>query len=186
MRLSIFSCAFWPFVCLGRNVYLDLPIFWLGCLILSCMSYLYILEVNLIGCFICKYFIPFWEFFFHLIYGFLCCAKAFKFSWIPLIYFCFYFHYSSSVQFSHSVVSNYLQSHGLQHTRPPCPSPTPGVYLNSCLLSWWCHPTISSSIISSSRLQSYPASGSFHYSRRWVKKDLAVIYVEECSVYVVL
>ena len=140
---------------------------------------------SLIGCFICKYFIPFWELFFHLIYGFLWCAKAFKFSWIPLIYFCFYF--ITPVQFSHSVVSNYLQSHGPQHARPPCPSPTPGVYLNSCLLSWWCHPTISSSIISfCSRLQSYLASGSFHYSRRWVKKDLAVIYVEECSVYVVL
>ena len=49
------------------------------------------------------------------------------------------------VQFSHSVVSNSLRPHGLHHTRPPCPSPTPGVYSNSCPLSWWCHPTISSS-----------------------------------------
>jgi len=46
-----------------------------------------------------------------------------------------------SVQFSHLVVSNSLWSHGLQHTRPPCPSPTPGVYSNSCTLSQWCHPT---------------------------------------------
>ena len=50
----------------------------------------------------------------------------------------------SSVQFSRSAVSYSLQPHGLQHTRPPCPSPTPGVYSDSCPLSWWCHPTISS------------------------------------------
>ena len=49
----------------------------------------------------------------------------------------------SSVQFSHSVVSDSLRPHGLQHIRPPCPSPTPRVYSNSCPLSWWCHPTIS-------------------------------------------
>ena len=52
----------------------------------------------------------------------------------------------SSVQFS-SVTSNSVWPHGLQHTRPPCPSPTPGIYSNSCSLSWWCHPTISSSVI---------------------------------------
>ena len=67
-----------------------------------------------------------------------------------------------SVQFSHSVVSDSLQPHGLQHTRPPCPSPTPGACSNSCPLSQWCHPTISSSAIPfSSCLQSFPASGSF-------------------------
>ena len=67
-----------------------------------------------------------------------------------------------SVQFSHSVMSDSLQPRGLQHTRPPCPSPTPGVYSNSCPLSWWCHPIISSSVIPfSSCLQSCPASGSF-------------------------
>ena len=72
----------------------------------------------------------------------------------------------SSVQFSHSVMSDSLQPHGLQHARPPCPSPTPGVYSNSCLLSQWCHPTISSSIILiSSCLQSFPASGSFPMSQ---------------------
>ena len=53
----------------------------------------------------------------------------------------------SSVQFSHSVMSDSLRPHGLQHARPPYPSPTPGVYSNSCPLSWWCHPTISSSVI---------------------------------------
>ena len=53
-----------------------------------------------------------------------------------------------------------LWPHGLQHARPPCPSPTPRVYFNSCPLSWWCHPTISSSVVPlSSCLQSFPASG---------------------------
>ena len=50
-------------------------------------------------------------------------------------------------QFSHSIVSDSLQPHGLQHARPPCQSPTPGVYSNSCPLSWWCYPTISSSVV---------------------------------------
>ena len=71
----------------------------------------------------------------------------------------------SLVQFSLSVVSNSLQPHGLQHARPPCPSPTPGVYSNSCPLSQWCHPTISSSVIPFSHLQSFPASGSFQMSQ---------------------
>ena len=68
--------------------------------------------------------------------------------------------------FSRSVVSDSLQPHGPQHTRPPCPSPTPGVHPNSCPLSRWCHPTISSSVVPfSSCLQSFPASGSFPMSR---------------------
>ena len=72
----------------------------------------------------------------------------------------------SSVQFSSSVVFDSLWPHELQHTRPPCPSPTPGVYTNSCPLSQWCHPTISSSVIlSSSCLQSFPESGSFPMSQ---------------------
>ena len=71
-----------------------------------------------------------------------------------------------SVQFSHSVISDSLQPHGLQHARPPCPSSTPGVYSNSCPLSQWCHPTISSSVVPfSSCLQSFPASGSFPLSQ---------------------
>ena len=70
------------------------------------------------------------------------------------------------VQFSHSVVSDSSRPHGLQHTRPPCPSLTPGAYSNSCPLSWWCHPTISSSVVPfSSHLQSFPASGSFPMSQ---------------------
>ena len=65
-------------------------------------------------------------------------------------------------RFSCSLMSDSLRSQGLQHARPPWPSPTPGVYSNSCPLSRWCHPTISSSVIPfSSCLQSCPASGSF-------------------------
>ena len=72
----------------------------------------------------------------------------------------------SSVQFNRSVMSDCLQPHGLQHSRPPCPSPTPRVYSNSCPLSQWCHPVISSSVIPfSSHLQSCPASGSFQMSQ---------------------
>ena len=71
----------------------------------------------------------------------------------------------SSVQFSCSVVSNSLRHHGLQHTRPPCPSQTPEVYSNSCPLSQWCHPIISSSVVHfSSCPQSFPASWSFPMS----------------------
>ena len=67
-----------------------------------------------------------------------------------------------SVQFSHSVVYDSLWPHGLQHARPPCPSPTRRVYSNSCPLSRWSHPTISSSVVPfSSRLQSFPESESF-------------------------
>ena len=71
-----------------------------------------------------------------------------------------------TVQFSCSVVSNSLQPHGLQHARLPCLSPTPRVYPNSCPLSRWCHPTISSSALPfSTHLQSFPASESFQISQ---------------------
>ena len=71
-----------------------------------------------------------------------------------------------SVQFSRSVVSESLRPHESQHARPPCPSQTPGVYSNSCPLSQWCHPAISSSVVPfSSCLQSLPASGSFPVSQ---------------------
>ena len=76
------------------------------------------------------------------------------------------YHAKWIVQFGRSVTSNSLQPHGLQHARPPCPSPTLGVYPNSCPLSQWCHPTISSSVVSfSSRPQFFPASGSFQMSQ---------------------
>ena len=72
----------------------------------------------------------------------------------------------SSVQFIHSVVPDSLRPHGLQHTRPPCPSPTPGIHLNSHLSSQWWHPTISSSGVHFfSYLQSFPATGSFPVSQ---------------------
>ena len=71
--------------------------------------------------------------------------------------------FSISVQFSHSVVSDSLRPHELQHSRPPCPPPTPGVHSNSCPSSWWCHPAISSSVIPfSSCPQSLPASESLY------------------------
>ena len=77
--------------------------------------------------------------------------------WLPQI-----FLNPVSLLFSHSVVSDSLWPYGLQHARLPCPSPSPGICSNSCPLSWWCHPTISSSTIPfSSRLQSFPASESF-------------------------
>ena len=66
-------------------------------------------------------------------------------------------------------MSDSLQPHGLQHARLPCPSLTPGAYLNLCPLSWWCHPTISSSVLPfSSRLQSFPSSGSFQKSQFFI------------------
>ena len=71
-----------------------------------------------------------------------------------------------SVQLSHSVESESLRPRGLQQARPSCSSTPPGVYTNSCQLSWWCHPTISSSVDSfTSHLQSFPASGSFPVSQ---------------------
>ena len=81
---------------------------------------------------------------------------------------------NQSVQFSHSVVSNSLRPHGLQHPRLPCPSPTPGAYSNSCPSSQWCHPSISSSVIPfSSHLQSFLASFDFSKASvlciRWPK-----------------
>ena len=78
-----------------------------------------------------------------------------------------------SVQFSLSVMSNSLRPQGVQHTRLPCPSPTPRACSNSCPLSWWCHPTISSSLVPfSSCLHSFSASGCFPQSVlriRWPK-----------------
>ena len=73
---------------------------------------------------------------------------------------------SPYLRFSHSVMSDSLQPHEPQHNSPPCPSPTPRVHLNSCPLSRWCHPSMSSSVIPfSSCLQSFPASGSFQMSQ---------------------
>ena len=80
-----------------------------------------------------------------------------------------------SLPFSCSVVSESLRPYGLQHTRPPCPSPSPEVYSNSCPLSQWCHPTISSSVVPfSSCLQSFPASGSFPMSQCFTSGGIGV------------
>ena len=82
-----------------------------------------------------------------------------------------------SVQFSRSVVSDSLRPHESQHARPPCPSPTPGVYSNLCPSSQWCHPAISSSFVPfSSCPQTLPASGSFPMSQlfTWVGQSIGV------------
>ena len=79
----------------------------------------------------------------------------------------------SSVQFSRSIVSDCLWPHEPQHARPPCPSQTPGVHLDSCPSSRWCHPTISSSVIPfSSCPQSFPASGSFQMSQLFTGQSI--------------
>ena len=81
----------------------------------------------------------------------------------------------SSVQFSRSVVSDSLRPHELQHTRPPCPSPSPGVHSDSRPSSQWCHPTISSSVILfSSCPQSLPASGSFQMSQLFISRGQSI------------
>ena len=88
-----------------------------------------------------------------------------------------------SAQFSHSVVSNSLQPHEPQHARPPCPSPTPKVYSNSCPSGWWCHPAISPSVILfSSCPQSLPASGSFPVSQLFTSGGQSVVVSASASV----
>ena len=89
----------------------------------------------------------------------------------------------SSVQFSCSVVSNSLRPHGLQHSKLPCPSLSPRVYSNSCPLSQWCHPTISSSVIPfSSYLQSFPASGSFQMCQLFTSGGQSIRFSASASV----
>ena len=101
-------------------------------------------------------------------------ASTFDASLILYLSYCFMEHFQShcgkekdwkTVQLSHSVVFNSLRSHGMQHASLPCPSPTPGVHSNSCPLSQWCHPTISSSFMLYSCLQSCPASEAFPESQ---------------------
>ena len=90
------------------------------------------------------------------------------FPYYQLLFYWYIYIYTVSllVQFSHSVVSDSLQPHGLQHSRLPCPSVSPWVCSNSCPLSWWCHSTISSSVTPfSSCPQSFPASRSFLMSQ---------------------
>ena len=99
------------------------------------------------------------------LFSFFSLPPTWDFREIELFFFLQTIHLFSSVQFSHSVVSDSLRPHGLQHTRPPCPSPTRRIYSNSLSLSRWCHPTILSLVIPfSSCLQSLPSSGSFQIS----------------------
>ena len=95
----------------------------------------------------------------------------------------------TSVQFSHSVVSNSLRPHKPQHTRPPCPSPTPGACSNACPSSRWCHPTISSSVNPlSSHFQSFPASGSFQMSQFFTSggQSTGVLASASASLYILV
>ena len=93
-------------------------------------------------------------------------VSHYNFFCINSMILCFIFLMLGSVQFSHSVVSNSLRPHESQHTRPPCPTPTPGVHPDSRPLSQWCHPAISSSVVSfSSCPQSLPTSESFPVSQ---------------------
>ena len=98
---------------------------------------------------------------------FICLKERFIFSKVDMsVNILGLIWFFNSVQFSRSDVSDSLQPHELQDARPPCPSPAPRVYPNSCPLSRWCHPTISSSVVPfSSCLQSFPASGSFQMSQ---------------------
>ena len=94
-----------------------------------------------------------------------------------------YYEFLNTVQFSRSVMSDSLRPHWLQHARSPCPSPTPRAYPNSCLLSRWCHPTISSSVIPfSSFPQSFPASGSFPTSRLFASGGQSIAVSASTSV----
>ena len=85
--------------------------------------------------------------------------------------------------FSHAAVSDCLQPHGLEYARLPYPSPTPGAYLNSYSSSWWCHPTISSSVVPfSSGLQSFSASGSFPMSQLFPSGGQSIVTSDSASV----
>ena len=89
----------------------------------------------------------------------------------------------SSVQFSDSVVSDSLRSHESQYARTPCPSLNPGIYPNSCPLSQWCHPTISSSVVHFSCPQSFSASGSFQMSQLFASADQSIGVSASTSVF---
>ena len=109
----------------------------------------------------------------------LSCVRLFSTSWTVFVWILTSFYENrcflgsrpfrfqiSLLMFSHSVVPDSLRPHRLQHARLRCPSPSPGACSNSCPLSWWCHPTIWSSVVPfSSCLQSFPASGSFLMSQ---------------------
>ena len=100
---------------------------------------------------------------------------------LSLSYFSSFILYS--MQVSHFFVLYSLHPHALQHARPPCPSPTPGVHSNPCPLSRWCHATISSAVFpSSSLLQSFPESGSFQMSQLFVSDGQSIGILASTSV----
>ena len=103
----------------------------------------------------------------------------------PAVYFTYDGAYvQCPVQFSRLIVSSSLQPHGLQHSRLPCPSPTPGACSNSCPSSRWCHPTISSSVIPFSFCpQSFPASGSFPMSQFFASDGQSIGASASASVF---
>ena len=97
-----------------------------------------------------------------------------KFEWKVCLHYFILFFTISSVQFSCSIVSKSLQPHGLQHARLPCPSPTPRACSDLRPSSQWCHPTISSSVVPFSCLQSFPASRSFLMSQLFASGDQSI------------
>ena len=109
-----------------------------------------------------------WTLLWYLIWTFKLCSllSLYWVLWILFIFWIQAIYQISSVQFSLSVMSASLQPHERQHARLSYPSPTHGAYSNPCPLSWWCHPTVSSSVVPfSSCLQSFPAPGSFQMSQ---------------------
>ena len=122
--------------------------------------------------------------FYSISHAYLFLISLSYYAFISSHYFIRIFIIISSVQFSHSVVSNSLQPHGLQHTRLSCPSPTPRACSRSCPLSRWCHPTISSSVVPfSSCLQSFPASGSFPMSQFFPSGGQSIGVLASASVF---
>ena len=106
----------------------------------------------------------------------------FKLKWKNL-YSLFFNLVLLSVQFSRSVISDSLQPRGRQHARLPCPSPTPGVHPNPCPSIWWCHPTMSSSVVPfSSHLPPFPASGSFQMSQFFASGGQSIAVSASASV----
>ena len=102
-------------------------------------------------------------------------------TWLPI---CLGLKPITSVQCSHSVMSDSLRPHGLQHTRPPCPSPPPRVYSDSCSPSQWCRPTISFSLVPfSSRLQSFLALGSFPMNQFFISGGQSIGVSASASVF---
>ena len=108
--------------------------------------------------------------FFDLLGIFVCWCLVFYWIITDVTYFLYI-----NAQCVSSVVSDSLRPHGLQHARPPCPSPTPRVYLNSCALSWWCHPTISSSVVPSPAFNLSQHQGLF----KWVSSSHHMVKVLE-------